>query len=113
MPKTKCTTCGRICWTCRKCHNRTYCEFCNSCNLHGQDEPTPEMITDPAARIPKRQYVVQVAFFTRRGWTDTFEIRVRARGMAGAIWHGVRQARRDYLKPRTRVKQTRIMAIAA
>ena len=47
MPKTKCVDCGRICWNCRKCHNRTYCEFCNSCNLHGQDEPTPEMIRPP------------------------------------------------------------------
>ena len=49
MPKTKCVDCGRICWNCRKCHNRTYCEFCNSCNLHGQDEPTPEMIRPPPA----------------------------------------------------------------
>ena len=33
MPTSKCTTGARICWTCRKCNNRTCCEFCNSCNL--------------------------------------------------------------------------------
>jgi hypothetical protein len=104
-----------MCWTCRRCRNRTFCEFCNTCNLHGQDEPTPEMIRQPSemARHRKRQWVVQVAFFTRRGWSDTFEVRVRAKGLAGAIWHGVRNARREHLRPRTRVQQVRVTAVAA
>jgi hypothetical protein len=115
MPRTKCTTCGRICWTCRRCHNRTFCEFCNTCNLHGQDEPAPDMIRNPADRSGrrKRQWVVRVAFFTRRGWSGTFEVRVQAKGLAGAIWHGVRQARRENLTPRTRVSQARVTAVAA
>ena len=41
---TKCNTCGRQSWTCKACNNRTYCEFCNHCNLHGQEAPAPEMI---------------------------------------------------------------------
>ena len=45
--------------------------------------------------------------------TDTFDVRVRAKGMAGAIWQGVRQARRDNLKPRTHVRQVRVTAVAA
>ena len=40
---SKCIKCGRPCWTCRACNNRTYCEFCNHCNLHGQEPPPPEM----------------------------------------------------------------------
>ena len=112
MPKTKCVTCGRICGTCRKCQNRTFCEFCNTCNLHGQDDPTPDMIRAPRPE-PGRMFVVHVAFFTRLGWSQTFEVRVRSKGLAGAIWRGVRQARREHLKPRTRVKQARVVAIAA
>lgn len=110
MPMTKCTTCGRVCWTCSKCRNRTYCEFCNSCNLHGQEDPTPEMIRPP--REPRgRMFLVQVAFLTKRGWSETFEVRVRAKGLAGAIWNGVRQARRQHLKKRTRVQQARVTAL--
>jgi len=112
MPKTKCTTCGRICWNCRKCGNRTYCEFCNSCNLHGQDEPTPDMIRTP--REPRgRMFLVQVSFLTKRGWSETFDVRVRAKGLAGAIWMGVRQARREHLKKRAHVRQARVTAVAA
>ena len=112
MARAKCTTCGRICWTCRRCHNRTCCEFCNRCNLHGQDESAQEMIRDPAAHADRRarQWIVQVAFFTRRGWSESYEVRVRAKGLAGAVWHGVRQARREHLKPRTQVRQARVTA---
>lgn len=78
MPMTKCTTCGRVCWTCGKCRNRTYCEFCNSCNLHGQDEPAPEMIRPPR-EARGRIFLVQVAFLTKRGWSETFEVRVPRR----------------------------------
>ena len=69
MPKTKCVGCGRICWTCRKCRNRT--------------------------------------------WSDTLDVRVRAKGMAGAIWQGVREARRDHLEARTHVRQVRVTAVGA
>ena len=112
MPKTKRVTCGRICWSCRKCQNRTFCEFCNTCNLHGQDEPTTEMIGPP--REPRgRMFLVQVAFLTKKGWSETFDVRVRAKGLAGAIWMGVRTARREHLRKRTHVRQARVTAVAA
>jgi hypothetical protein len=110
--RTKCVICGRQCWTCKACNNRTYCEFCNSCNLHGQEAPAPEMIRLPRERRG-RQFVVTVAFFTRRGWTRDYEVRVRSAGLAGAIWRGVRMARRDHLPPRTRVGQARVSAVRA
>jgi hypothetical protein len=112
MPKSKCTICGRQCWTCRKCHNRTYCEFCNHCNLHGQDEPAPDMIR-PRREPRGRLFVVQVAFLTARGWTASADVRVRSQGIAGAIWKGVREGRRRQLKPGTRVLQARISALPA
>src|SRR4051812_33375065 len=94
--KSKCITCGRQCWMCRACNHRTYCEFCNSCNVHGQDGPAPEMIRPP--RGPRgRQFVVTVAFLTKRGWTKDYEVRVRSLGLAGAVWRGVRQARKQNL----------------
>ena len=110
--KSKCTNCGRQCWTCRGCNNRTYCEFCNSCNLHGQEPPAPELIRPP--RAPRgRLFVVTVAFLTGRGWSDSYNVRVRSQGLAGAIWKGVRDARKAHLPPRTRVKQARVSAVAA
>ena len=42
-----------------------------------------------------------------------FEVRIRAKGMAGAIWMGVRTARRENLRKRTHVRQARITAVAA
>ena len=112
MPTSKCTICGRQCWTCRKCNNRTYCEFCNSCNLHGQDEPAPHTIRPP--RGPGgRLFLVQVAFETARGWTTTFDIRVRSKGVAGAAWKGLREARRTHLKRGTRVSQVRLTVLRA
>ena len=99
-------------WRCRQCNNRTYCEFCNSCNLHGQEAPAPEMLAAPAVR-KGRLFVVQVAFFTKRGWSDTFEVRVTAKGMAGAVWRGLRQARREHIKRSAHVRQMRVVAIAA
>jgi hypothetical protein len=110
MRMTKCETCGRQCWTCPKCRHRSYCEFCNSCNLHGQHEPAPDMIASPRQRTG-RLFVVQVDFLTRKGWSATFTVRVNAKGLAGAIWTGVRQARREHLKPRTRVSQARVVAV--
>ena len=112
MPTSKCTTCGRQCWTCRACNNRTYCEFCNACTLHGQDDPAPDMIRPP--REPRgRLFVVQVAFLTARGWSATFDVRVRSKGVAGATWKGTREGRRANLKRGTHVRQARVSALPA
>lgn len=79
-----------------------------------RDEQLPQRDEySPTLRSPGSDHRVQVSFFTRRGWFETFEVRVRSKGLAVAIWRGVRQARRDNLNPRTRVKQARVVAIAA
>jgi hypothetical protein len=78
---------------------------------YGSD-PTPETIAAP--REPRgRIFIVQVSFLTKKGWSETFEVRARAKGMAGAVWMGVRQARREHLKPRTRVQSARVTAVGA
>jgi hypothetical protein len=64
---------------------------------------------DPRGRL----FVVQVAFLTARGWTATFDVRVHSQGVAGAIWKGVRDARRTNLKRGTRVRQARVTALPA
>ena len=70
------------------------------------------MIRPP--REPRgRLFVVTVAFQTRRGWSADHQVRVRSAGLAGAIWKGVRQARKEHLAPRTRVKQARVAAVGA
>jgi hypothetical protein len=70
------------------------------------------MIRPP--REPRgRLFVVQVALLTTRGWSATFDVRVRSQGLAGAIWKGVREARRTHLKPGTRVQQARVNALPA
>jgi hypothetical protein len=75
-------------------------------------EPSPEQIR-PAREPRSRLFVMQVAFLTRRGWSDTFDVRVRTQGLAGAIWQGVRQARREHLVSGTRVLQAKVTAFAA
>ena len=108
MPK--CTTCDRWCRTCGKCHHRTYCEFCNACNLHGQDAPEPAMVRAPRPETG-RLFLVQVSFLTRRGWSPTVDVRVRSKGLAGALWKGVREARRAQLKRGTRVTQAKAIVV--
>lgn len=109
---TKCSTCGRVCWACRKCNHRTYCEFCNACTLHGQEEPAAGMVRPPRTG-GGRLFVVGVAFLTRRGWSRTYDVRVRSQGITGALWKGVREARRTHLPPRTQVRQVRATAVRA
>jgi hypothetical protein len=117
MTKTRrCGGCGRFTTACPKCHHRSYCYYCNSCVLHGQDEPSAELVQqgrEIEERRCGRQWLVQVAFLTRNGWSNTFDVRVRAKGLAGAMWHGVREARRQHLPPRTVVRQARATIIAA
>ena len=110
MPK--CTTCDRWCRTCGTCHNRTYCEFCNTCNLHGQEAPAADLVRAPRSDTG-RLFVVQVSFLTRRGWSPTVDVRVKSNGLAGALWKGVREARRAHLKRGTRVKQAKATVVTA
>ena len=112
MPKTKCVDCGRICWNCRKCHNRTYCEFCNSLQpaRPGRADTRDDSPPSGARRtaVPGAGLVLH-----QTGMVGQFDVKVRAKGMAGAIWQGVRQARRENLKPRTHVRQVRVTALTA
>jgi hypothetical protein len=95
--------------TCRHCHHSEHTADCtkNSCGcVHF--EPV-----DTAAReARKRLGLVRAAFYTRRGWTREIEVRVRAQTMTGAAMHGVQQARRQALAPRTRVQQARMTVTA-
>ena len=95
--------------TCRHCHHPEHHADCakNDCGcVHF--EPV-----DPAAReARKRLWVVKAAFLTRHGWTTDVEVRVRAQTMTGAAMRGVQQARKQALKPRTRVAQARLTVVA-
>ena len=85
---SKCTICGRQCWTCRACNNRTYCEFCNHCNLHGQEPPAPEI---SGRRAGARTAVRGHGRVPDEAWLERgVSVRVRSAGLAGAIWKGVR-----------------------
>jgi hypothetical protein len=67
---------------------------------------------DVAAReARKRMWIVRVTFLTSKSWAIEREVRVRAAGLTGAVMQGVRQARREALPPRTRVRQAAVKAI--
>ena len=62
---------------------------------------------DAAAReARKRTFLVEVRFFVRNRWIESPSLRVNAGAAGGAAAIGIRQAKREHLKPRTRVVQT-------
>ena len=62
---------------------------------------------DRAAReARKRTYLVEVKFFVKNRWIQSGQLRVKAMAVGGAAALGIRQAKREHLKPRTRVGQT-------
>jgi hypothetical protein len=62
---------------------------------------------DLAAReARKRTFVVEVKFFVRNRWVESGVFKVKAFASAGAAATGIREAKREHLKPRTRVAQT-------
>jgi len=92
---------------CRDCHHPAHqgdCAFCGCARYVPVDLEAREK--------RKRLWIVEVSFLVRRGWTDTFELRVRALGLTGAVAKGVREARRTHLPRGTRVQQVRVGAIA-
>jgi late competence protein required for DNA uptake (superfamily II DNA/RNA helicase) len=112
----RCGGCGRFHTNCARCHHRSYCYYCNQCALHGQEEPSAELLAAGIAKSDRqlgRQWLVQVSFLTRRGWSGQVDVRVRAKGLAGATWHGVREARRQHLPRRTVVRQVKVLVIPA
>jgi len=54
-----------------------------------------------------RTWVAKVEFFVKNRWLAK-EVRVKARGQAGAAMKAVREAKPLTLKPRTRVAQLRL-----
>jgi hypothetical protein len=64
---------------------------------------------DRAAReARKRTWVVEVRMFVRNRWIETGEFRVRAMAASGAAALAVRQARREHLRPYTRVARIEV-----
>jgi hypothetical protein len=61
------------------------------------------------ARLP--QWIVQVSFLLRAGWTRTMEVRPRAKTVSGAAFKGIREAKRAALKPRTRAEQVKVVVV--
>jgi hypothetical protein len=57
-----------------------------------------------------RTWIVTGAFFVKNRWLEA-EVRVKAGGLVGAITKGVREAKRQALKPRTRVAQTKVTVV--
>jgi hypothetical protein len=62
---------------------------------------------DQAAREKHRRFwLVEVSMFVRNRWVEGPALRVRAGGAGGAAATAIREARRQRLRPRTRVAQT-------
>ena len=59
----------------------------------------------------KRTWVVSVSLFVKNRWIESCEFRVRSIGVANAAALALRQAKRECLKPRTRVAQYRIAIV--
>ena len=64
-----------------------------------------------AREARKRTWLVTVRLFVKNRWIEPAPLRVRAGSAAGAAALGVRQARREHLKPRTRVGQIQLTII--
>ena len=65
-----------------------------------------------AKEARKRTWVVSISMFVKNRWIESGEFRVRSKGAAGAAALALRQAKRDHLKPRTRIGQFRLSIVA-
>ncbi len=93
---------------CRHCHHPEDVH-----DIHGTGECGCGCIrlvaVDREAReARKRTWLVAVKMFVRNRWIESGEMRIKSGGAANAAAVGMRQARRDCLKPRTRVEQITI-----
>ena len=59
----------------------------------------------------KRTWIVSVSMFVKNRWVGSGDFRVRSPGAAGAAALALRQAKRDHLKPRTRIAQFRVSIV--
>jgi hypothetical protein len=53
-----------------------------------------------------RTWIVTAAFLVKNRWIEK-EVRVKAGGLVGALTKGVREAKLQVVKPRTRILQTK------
>ena len=96
---------------------KPYCKHCNhpahraDCGVDdcGCVHYEPRDAAEREAR--KRTFLVEVKFFVRNRWVESGQLRVKAMAAGGAAAFGVRQAKREYLKPRTRVAQTFVTVV--
>ena len=64
-----------------------------------------------ARKARQPQWIVQVSFLVRTGWTRQVDVRARAKTASGAAFKGVREAKRTAVRPRARVEQVKIVVI--
>jgi hypothetical protein len=64
-----------------------------------------------ARRARQPQWIVQVSFLVRTGWTRETEVRTRAKTASGAAFKGIREAKRAAVRPRARVEQVKVAVI--
>lgn len=67
-----------------------------------------------ARREPSRQWVIEVSFLLAKGgWTRPYQARPFAFGLIGAIAKGVREAKKAEVKPRSHIKNTKVLLATA
>jgi hypothetical protein len=64
-------------------------------------------------REPTRQWVIVVSFMLKNGWTRPYEAKVRAFGLVGAVSKGIREAKCASVRPRARIKNTKVTMVTA
>jgi hypothetical protein len=91
-----------FCASCKhKAHPGVDCPECGCC--HYEDRT---VLREGRQRL----WLVTAAFFVRNRWIER-EVRVKAGGQGGAALKGLRLAKREALKPRTRVEQVKLTLI--
>ena len=70
-----------------------------------------EPIDREAREARKRTWLVEVSMFVKNRWVESGQFRVRSQGAAGAAMAALRQAKRDHLRPRTRVAKFKIAIV--
>ena len=74
-----------------------------------ENKPPPEK--GSIAELFARMRPLEVKFFVKNRWIESGALRVKAMAAGGAAAIGIRQAKRDHLKPRTRVVQTVVKVV--
>ena len=93
---------------CKHCHHPAHRADCGVDDC-GCVRYEPRDLAAREAR--KRTFLVEVKFFVRNRWIESGQLRVKAMAAGGAAAIGMRQAKREHLKPQTRVAQTVVTVV--